>query len=224
MEPRAIDLVALRRELRRLPRGQLLRIAEHAAEHLAEVTLEQILSDYIQLPRLNPAEPAVSSPLDQVRTFRDASLKGEYFESFRVNSSNCTDQSSGTDAFMAEFDRLIGLCQREAADGLLSLAREGFEALFELLRRIDDDPDSVVFFADDAGSWQIPVRWEAVLPSYFRCIASDMPAETFASTVDRTIANHCHYKRPELLAAADAVANADQRSALQRLPTGDGRR
>jgi len=63
------------------------------------------------------------------------------------------EKSNGTEAFLAEFDRLIGKCVRATAKGPRRLVRDAFELLFALLRRIDEDSDSVVFFADEGGSW-----------------------------------------------------------------------
>lgn len=119
---------------------------------------------------------------------------------------------------MAEFERLIEKCVRASAKGPSSAIREAFELLFTLLRRLDRDPDSVVFFADEGGSWQVGVDWRAALPAYFRCLADGAPAELFAREVDRVIADFADYDRPKHLAAARRVANAEQRVALRSLP------
>jgi hypothetical protein len=46
--------------------------------------------------------------LDEVRKFHEASLRGEYYNSFDVNSKNFMDKSEGAEAFIAEFERLVG--------------------------------------------------------------------------------------------------------------------
>ena len=222
MQQGSVDLAALRAALRQMPRGSLLMIVERAIELLPDETLAILLRDFLHVPRREAGEALAPSLLDQVRTFHDASLRGNYYESFAVNSKNDMDHSSATDAFIAEFDRLIGMCMR--ADGVRaqSTAVEAFELLFAVLRRIDEDADSVVFFADEAGSWQIPVDWEAVLPIYFQCLAEGSSAENFANKVDSVIAHHWRHRRPQLLAAAQTVASAEQQTALQRLPTRTG--
>ena len=98
------------------------------------------------------------------------------------------------------------------------------QLLFSLLRRIDSDPDSVIFFADEAGSWQVHVDWRSVLPSYFGCLAEDSVAEDFAREVERAIADFADHERPRHLAAARRVANAEQKVALRRLPVRKRRR
>jgi hypothetical protein len=187
-------------------------------------TLEALVGDFIQVPLLDEGQAGDASLLDEVRKFCEASLRGDYFASFDVSSKNCMDQSRGTEAFIAEFDRLLRRCLGESAGLPAATAREAFEQIFAVLRRIDEDPDSIVFFADEAGSWQIPVDWRAVLPVYFRCLAEDTSGEAFARAVDGAITDFCHYQRPDQLAAAEGVANPEQKAALQRLPTRNGRR
>jgi hypothetical protein len=80
--------------------------------------------------------------------------------------------------------------------------REAFDLLFALLRRIDSDPDSVVFFADEAGSWQVGVDWRAALAAYFRCLADGASAEEFAREVGRAITDFADHERPRQLSAA----------------------
>lgn len=143
---------------------------------------------------------------------------GEFYKAFDVNWKNVTEQSAGTDAFIAEFDRLLVECIRGEARGARAPVREAFELLFELLRRIDEGRSDIVFFADEAGSWQVGVDWRAALPAYFRCLADGASGDDFALEVDRAITDFAHYERPRHLAAARRVANAVQKAALQRLP------
>ncbi len=55
-------------------------------------------------------------------------------------------------------------------------AKEGFEILFSLLHKIDESPDDIIFFADEAGEWQVGVEWEKVLAQ----AEKDFPADTQA--------------------------------------------
>ena len=114
----------------------------------------------------------------------------DYYEDFNVNSKNYMDKSRGTERFIAEFDRLLGTCVRAAAKGPRVPVRDAFELLLALLRRIDEDSDSIVFVADEGGAWQVGVDWSAAFP---------------------------YYERPKHMAAARRVANAAQKAALSRL-------
>ena len=76
------------------------------------------------------------------------SRDGHYFESFATNGKNFMARSQGTDAFIAEFDRFLRRCLRAVDAVQHSEAREAFDLLFGLLRRIDEAEDDVVFFAE----------------------------------------------------------------------------
>ena len=220
----AIDLEKLRVALRRMSRGNLLMVAERAIEIVPRTKLRALVGDMVRLEDLAEGKRGATPLLAEVRKFHDASLGGEYYESFGVNSKNFMEKSEGTEAFIAEFDRLIGKCVHAAAKGPHAPVREAFDLLFALLRRIDDDPDSVIFFADEAGAWQVGVNWRTVLPPYFRCLAEGTPGDAFAREVDRAISDFADYERPRHLAAARRVANAEQKAALRRLPVHEGRR
>lgn len=216
MTRRRIDLVKLRGALRHASRGSLLILAQRAAELVPQAKLRELFGDMVRLEDLSEATPE-SELLDEVRRFYAESMRGEFYESFKVNSKNCMQNSEGTDAFVAEFHRLLRLCIRAAQRGSWARTREALELLFELLRHIDEDPDSVIFFADEGGSWQVGVNWNSVLPVYFRCLAESASAEGFAQQVKQAISNLGNHERPQHLAAAHRVASAEQRNALAHL-------
>ena len=224
MSRSAIDIDKLRVALRRMSRGNLLIVAERAIEITPRAKLRQLVGDMVRLDDLLEGKRGAAPLLDEVRKFHEASLRGEYYDSFDVNSKNFMEKSEGTEAFIAEFDRLAGKCVRAAEKGPRPPVREAFDLLFALLRRIDEDPDSVVFFADEAGSWQVSVDWRETLPAYFRCLADGAAGEDFAREVDRAIIDFADYERPRHLAAARRVANAEQKAALRRLPAREKRR
>jgi hypothetical protein len=217
MTRRAIDLERLRVALRRLSRGDLLVIAERATELVPRPKLRRLVGDFVRLDAL--AEPKSAAPLlDEVRKFHEASLRGDHYEGFAVNSKNFMQKSEGTEEFIAEFDRLVGKCVRAREKTPGPPLREAFELLFGLLRHIDKGHDDMVFFADEGGSWQVGVDWRAALPAYFRCLADTASPADFAREVDRTIKDFVEYERPRHLTAARRVASTEQKAALRALP------
>jgi len=82
----------------------------------------------------------------------------------------------------------------------------------------------VVFFADEAGAWQVGVDWRAALPAYFRCLADGTMEEEYALEVNRAITDFVDHDRPRYLAAARRIANAEQKVALRGLAQGGRRR
>jgi hypothetical protein len=69
-----------------------------------------------------------ASLLDEVRKFHDASLRGDYYESFGVNSKNFMEKSEGTEMFIEEFERLVGKCVRAATAGPHAPGTSGISA------------------------------------------------------------------------------------------------
>lgn len=213
----AIDLGKLRVALRRMSRGDLLIVAERAAELVPRARLGALVGDRLRLEDLTGTNSVTPSLLDEVRKFHAAALRGEFYESFDVNSMNSMEKPRGTEAFIAESDRLLRECARATEAAPRAPVREAFELLFGLLRRIDECHDDVIFFADEAGSWQVGVDWRSAMPAYFRCLVDGSSAEDYTREVDRTISDFADYERPRHLAAARRVANAEQRAALGRL-------
>ena len=218
MTRRAIDLKGVRRELRALPRGTLLMIAERAAELMSNAKLKALMADFFAINEIETASLVPPSLLDEVRTFHAASLGGQFYKERPIHFNNTTDQSTGSDAFIAEFDRLIRHCIRATKTAPPMAVRESFELLFDVLRCIDKGNDDIIFFADEGGSWAIGVDWRSVFPVYFRCLAKTASAHVFAQVVDQVIRDFADYQRPYYLQLARRVANPAQKAALRALP------
>lgn len=210
-----IDLAKLRSFIRRLDREHHLMLLDRAIELLPASDTAELVRDIFPLDELSAHEEDRST-LDEVRAFHVASLHGEFFEDFLVNSRNCTTRSRGTASFIAECHRLFRLLGSDVADGQLRDAREGFELMFDLLRQIDLSERDIVFFADEAGAWQIGVQWNEVLPAWFRCVAAEEDPETFASVLTSAIEEFAGIDRCPLLIAAAAVASSEQAAALRK--------
>lgn len=209
--------------LRRMTRAQLLVVAERALTLVPRAKLPLLLGDVLP-PEPAPSMQAAAPLLDRVREFHAAALRGTYYHPFRVNSQNFMERSEGTEAFGAEFDRLTRECVHAAKTVPTTALREAFELLLSLCRLIDEGSDQVVFFADEAGSWQLDVDFRAMLSAYFGCLALGTPGEPFAREVDRCITAFAEHDRARLVAAAVRVGNADQRAAVKGLPAGRKRR
>lgn len=210
-----IDLAKLRSRLRRLDREHHLMLLDRALELLPPQQVPDLVRDFFRVDELRLDGPR-ASVLDEVRAFCAAALDGEFYEDFLVNSRNCMTHSHSTAAFIAECQRLLRALCRTSDEGELQIAREGFELVFDVLREIDKCERDIVFFADEAGAWQIGVHWREVLPAWFRCVAAMEPPEAFASVVFSAIEEFGALDRDILQQRATQLASADQRRALVR--------
>ena len=162
----AIDREKLRVALRRMGQESLCYFLDDALDLLSPAQLRAVAKNHVDLKSVRP-EPKTKgrNPLDEVQAFERASLAREFHESFNVNSKNYMEKSNGTRTWIAECRRLLDRCVASAKVVDPTDVREAFEIIFSLLDRLDSGDDEVIFFADEAGAWQVGVEWEKVLPA-----------------------------------------------------------
>jgi len=218
-KPIKIDRDKLRAEVRKLGNEYVFFMLDDAIELLPRAKLHKLAKKYLDLKRLRPdAEPATSpSLLADVKRFEKASLAGEYYESFGVNSKNYTQQSAGTSAWIAEYLRLLDRCVIKAKKSNPVEVREAMDILFGLLNHIDKGNDDVIFFADEGGSWQVGVDWAKVLPVWFKVLSATAEPEEYAERITALLSCHYRYGRDKMLAIARRTATTHQRKALAEL-------
>ena len=214
--PASIDRDKLRAAIRRLGPEYVFYMLDDAIELLPLTELEGIAKKYLDLERLRPGSDrqAKADLLTDVTSFDKASRAGEYYESFMVNSANCTAQSTGTTAWIATCHRLLDRCVAEEGKSAPAELRAAFDILFGLLDYIDQGNDDVIFFADEGGAWQVGVDWTKVLPSWFRVLSITATPEEYAKRITSLIRHHCDCDREKMLVAASEFATAEQREAL----------
>jgi hypothetical protein len=218
-KPIQIDRDKLRAEVRKLGNEFVFFMLDDAIEVLPPARLHQIAKKYLDLKRLRPDAEKATNPglLADVELFEKTSLAGGYYESFFVNSKNCTQQSAGTSAWIAGFLRLLDRCVINAKKDNPAEVREAMDILFGLLNHIDEGHDDVIFFADEGGSWQVGVDWAKVLPIWFTVLSATAEPEEYAGRITALLSGHYRYGRDKMLAIARRTATTHQRKALAKL-------
>lgn len=69
---------------------------------------------------------------------------------------------------------------RQAKKGNPAEVRQSFDIIFGLLDHIDECLEDILFFADEAGSWQVGVDWEKVLPAWFKVLSATVEPKEYA--------------------------------------------
>jgi hypothetical protein len=213
----AIDRDKLRAALRRLGNEYVFYMLDQAIDLLPPARLVKLVSRYLDVKQLRPDTAENKSLLDEVRAFDAASRAGKYYECFNVNSKNCMEKSTGTRAFIADCNRLLDRCVARAPKGDAAEVQEAIELVLSLLRYIDECHDDVIFFADEAGSWQVGVNWARVLPAWMACLSRTKEPDEYARRVVEVVDEFDQYNREKHLAAAQRLGTAAQRKALQAL-------
>ena len=153
-----------------------------------------------------------------MKAFEKASLAREYYDSFDVNSKNFMQKSEGTTSWIADCLRLLERCRSGAGKGEPAEVRAAFDVLFGLLERLDHNPDQILFFADEAGAWQVGVDWKKVFPTYFEVLSKTSGSDEYAPRVIHLIDTHYAYGRAKMVTAARKAATAVQRAGFPRSP------
>ncbi len=217
-----IDRDKLRAEIRKLGNEYVFFMLDDAIELLPPSKLLKIAKKFIDVKRLRPDAKSATRPslLEDVRRFETTSLAGKYYESFFVNSKNCTQQSAGTSAWIAEFRRLLDRCVINAKKCNPAEVRQALDLLFGLLDHIDKCQDDVIFFADEGGSWQVGVDWPKVLPVWFKVLSATAEPDEYAQRVAAFLSRHYSYGREKMLVIARRTGSLDQRKALAWVKAG----
>jgi hypothetical protein len=114
MASQQIDRNKLRAAIRHLGSEYVFYMLDEAIDLLPEAELLKLTKPYIDPSRLEPDGTADAGLLAAVKAFEKASLAGEYYEDFNVNSTNCTEKSTGTAAWNADCRRLLDRCVASA--------------------------------------------------------------------------------------------------------------
>jgi hypothetical protein len=213
-----IGLDKLRAAIRKLGRQHVFYLLDDAIDLVPPTKRHGLIRKYIDLRTLRPSGKSATrvSLLAAVRAFGKASLAREYLESFNVNSRNYMERSGGTTAWIAQCNRLLDRCVAEAATTSPTKVRQAFDILFGLLDRIDEGEGDVIFFADEAGWWQVGVDWNRVSPPWFKVLSATVGPEEHAARIVAMVRQHGRHDSVKLLAAARQGATPAQRQALAR--------
>ena len=216
MAGQQIDREKLRAAIRRMGSDYLFLMLDAAITVLPEDSLRKLVKGFLNPEELCPDCAGETSLLEEIEVFRKASLAGKYYEDFAVNSRNCTTTSSRTLAWMADCHRLLDRCVVQVKRGDLQSAYQALDIIFELLDRIDEGNDDILFFADEGGSWALGIEWEKVLPAWFKALAAVATADEYARRVAVVLKQHCNYAAGKMLAAACHAATPLQRQGLPK--------
>lgn len=213
-DDREIDRDKVRAEARKL-NGTGLRVwLDRAIDMLPDEAFSELIADYVRLRDILADETTRPDLLRTIRQFHRDSMGGRYYQDFDVNSRNYMEMSRGTETFTAEHSRLVEACLRAEQAGDLETAAEGLDLLIELMREIDRCRRDIIFFADEAGSWQVGVLWERVLPAWFRSLSPGMDPYEWAETVVDALNDFAGHQMDEILETARESGTPEQREAL----------
>jgi hypothetical protein len=221
---RALDRDRVRAAVRTLPTEYVRYMLIDAIDLLPPAKLYAVAQKYLDLRalRLDRKKTKKASLLADVKAFEKASLVGELYDSFDVNSKNFMEQSRGTTHWIAECRRVLDRSVTHAQMEEPATVCQAFGIIFGLLDRLDQGRDEVVFFADEAGAWQVGIDWRTVLPAWFKVLSATAQPEEYGQRIARVLERHYSHGSAKMLGMARKIATPAQRAALGRLQTERG--
>jgi len=218
-QPIEIDRDKLRAAIRKLRNESVFYMLDDAIDLLSAAKLDKIVRKYFDPKRLHPDSEKPTKPdlLADAKAFQKSSLAGEYYESFDVNSKNFMEQSRGTTGWIADCHRLLDHCVEQAKTATpadAAKACRAFDIIFDLLDRIDECREDIIFFADEGGAWQVGVDWNRVLPPWLKVLSAAAAPDEYAGRIAALLDHRFRRGRDKMLAVARKTATTEQRKAL----------
>jgi hypothetical protein len=124
------------------------------------------------------------------------------------------EKSDGTKRWIAKCRRLLDRLVEEGDEHSPQQVTDAFEAIFGLLQHLNEGDDTIIFFADEAGAWQVGVDWEEVVPAYSSTLSELEAPETCAKQSLGLVNRFASYKRDDLVRAASDQLPPDYGQAL----------
>lgn len=165
--------------LRQKDADTLLDLLSSAYEFLSYDDREYLFGDYVQ--ELPPADVEGAALLGQIELFVENSQAGFYYAPFDINSKNYRHIPEETEEWFEKMGDYLLDCCRLTEQGDYENAVACFDLLFELIEEIDKGEEIV--FADELGSWMIPVDEKQYNEAYLTALAATAAPEAFAERV-----------------------------------------
>src|SRR5205809_589402 len=137
MPSKLINRDKLKTEIYRLGHERALSMLDDAITLLPPAKILKLVQRYFDPAKLYREGNQKKNLLMDVKAFEVASLAGNYYQSFAVNSKNYQEKSGGTRTWIAECDRPLDRCVAQATKGNAAEVRQSFDIIFGLLDHID---------------------------------------------------------------------------------------
>lgn len=152
--------------------------------------------------------------LAEVRDFHEDSLSGAYYAPFDMNSKNYMHIPEETEEWCARMAEYLKGSAKLTELGDHTHAVACFRLLYELICAMDEGEEIV--FAEEVGSWMIPVEEKDIIASYLVSLAATSTPEEFAEAVCPLIRRDGYESFAlKVNASANHTASKEQRAQLK---------
>ncbi|HYX33970.1 MAG TPA: hypothetical protein VE954_12715 [Oligoflexus sp.] len=169
---------ALLDELANSEKEELVRIMDVAYEVKTAQQRRTVFGKRLDKLRIKafPGE----SLLREIEKFRDDSSNGNYYAPFDIDSRNFTFIPPETEEWFDRLADFFNTAMLLVDQGQYQLAYDAFGLIYELVGLMESGDE--IIFADEYGSWMIPVREDDCIAAYLRAVAQMENEDDFTNT------------------------------------------
>jgi hypothetical protein len=164
--------------LKRQKKSILLDLLERSYDEMEPKQQRAIFGALTKQPPT--AKVKTAALLEEVEQFRRDSLVGKYYQSFMINSKNWAHIPDKTDEWFDRLGDLLKDTSKLTVQGDHVEAVACFDCLFALIE-VMESGDKEIVFAEELGSWMIPVREEVWVADYLISLAATTTPDEFAA-------------------------------------------
>lgn len=172
--------------------------------------------DKVKTPKFN-----AQKIYEEIQEFYKESIAGKYYAPFAINSKNFSDIPEETelwcDLIAKHFTDTLELFNREE----YKMATECFDKLYYL----QDNMCEEIVFADELGTWMIPIKQATYIPKYIESMAKTKTAEGFKRGIKMLMDfDDYDYKKTKVFNKAMRVGTQEQKNAIKQMKLKERRR
>jgi hypothetical protein len=207
-----MDKDALMQRLSKQPASKWLELLDAAYEVMNQRQRKAVFGQYA-VPEKAAHAADGRKLLREIKKFQQDSLAGKYYAPFNVNSKNWMHIPDETEAWFDQLGQFLADSMQLTGQGQHAEAVACFGVLYELVAAMEDGQEIV--FADELGSWMIPVDEKKTIAAYLKSLAVVASPEQYAAVAAPLIKRDSHQSfTDKVYASALRAADKAQKAYL----------
>jgi hypothetical protein len=208
-----IDKAALIQQLSKQPASTKLELLGAAYDAMTDPQRQAVFGAHVR-PQPETSETKTGEELlQEIQRFRQDSLNRKYYAPFNMNSKNYREIPEKTKTWFSQLGEFLTNSMALTKQGDHANAVACFDLLYELIRAMENGDEIV--FAEEVGSWMIPVDEKKVVAAYLKSVAAIASPEQYVATAVPLVQRDSYQSFAEdVYASAMRAANKTQKASL----------
>jgi hypothetical protein len=174
-----MDKATLMQCLSKQPASIRLELLSAAYDAMTNNQRQAVFEAYLRVQPETPKAIVGQELLQEVEQFRQNSLTRKYYAPFNMNSKNYRQVPEKTRAWFSQLGQFLSNSMVLTDQGEHASAVACFGGLYELILAMESGEEIV--FAEEVGSWMVPVNEKKVIAAYLTSLAAIAAPEQYAA-------------------------------------------